>query len=191
MKKLNKRYIIKIPLSISVFYCDKKDILLVKGVLGYRVLHLKTKITVSTTEKLIKVTNKSVSQISINAKKKMKSIQGTTVALIRQIFFEVTINICKKLKLLGVGYRVFLIEIVNIHFIHLKLGYSHSIYFKIPNSVLVKSHKSIKLFISGNSYNFVSQIAALIRRFKLPEPYKGKGVLYENEKIILKEGKKV
>ena len=70
MKKLNKRYIIKIPLSISVFYCDKKDILLVKGVLGYRVLHLKTKITVSTTEKLIKVTNKSVSQISINAKKK-------------------------------------------------------------------------------------------------------------------------
>ena len=112
-------------------------------------------------------------------------------ALIRKTFFEISNQICKKLKLVGVGYRVFLIEILNIKLIHLKLGYSHSIYFKIPNSVTIKSHKSIKLFISGNSYNFVSQIAATIRRFKLPEPYKGKGILYENEKIILKEGKKV
>lgn len=192
MKNLfNKRYIVKIPTSISVFYCDKKQILLIKSVLGHKVLQLKTKIIMLTEENLIKVTSTSFSTISYNQKKKMKSIQGMTVALIRQAFFEVSTSLCKKLKLVGVGYRVFSIEILDVHLIHLKLGYSHSIYFKIPKNVFVTCRKSTKLFISGNLYSFVSQIAALIRAYKIAEPYKGKGISYENETIILKEGKKV
>jgi large subunit ribosomal protein L6 len=192
MKNLNnKRYIVKIPTSISVFYCDEKQILLIKGILCQKVLQLKTKIQVSTEKNLIKVTNLSFDKISNNQQKKMKGVQGMTVALIRQAFFEVSTNLCKKLKLVGVGYRVFSIEILNVNIIHLKLGYSHSIYFKIPNSIYVTCRKSTKLFIFGNLYHFVSQIAAMIRAYKTTEPYKGKGISYENEKRTLKEGKKV
>ena len=71
MKNLfNKRYIVKIPTSISVFYCDKKQILLIKSVLGHKVLQLKTKIIMLTEENLIKVTSTSFSTISYNQKKK-------------------------------------------------------------------------------------------------------------------------
>ena len=72
-----------------------------------------------------------------------------------------------------------------------KLGYSHNIYFKIPKNLTVFCLKSDKIFISGNFYEYISQIASQIRSYKTPEPYKGKGILYENEKIFLKEGKKV
>lgn len=192
MKPLfNQRYVIKIPTSISVFYCAEKQVLLLKSKLEHRILQLKTKLILSTENNLIIVTNITFDKISHNQQKKIKSLQGMTVALIRQAFLEVSTNLCKKLKLVGVGYRVFFVEILNVHIIHLKLGYSHSIYFKVPKKVLVTCRKSTKLFISGNLYNFVSQIAASIRAYKIAEPYKGKGISYENEKIILKEGKKV
>jgi large subunit ribosomal protein L6 len=71
------------------------------------------------------------------------------------------------------------------------LGYSHQIYFKISHTLNVFCLKATSIFISGNSYQEVSQISALIRSYKYPEPYKGKGILYENEKIVIKEGKKV
>lgn len=87
MKNLfNNRYIVKIPTSISIFYCDEKQILLIKSILGQKVLRLKTKIIVLTEENLIKVTNTSFNKISNNQQKKMKGIQGMTVALIRQAF---------------------------------------------------------------------------------------------------------
>jgi large subunit ribosomal protein L6 len=72
-----------------------------------------------------------------------------------------------------------------------KLGYSHSLYFKIPEQLIIFCLKFTKLFIYGNSYQNVTQIASLIRSYKKPEPYKGKGILYETEKILLKEGKKI
>ena len=72
-----------------------------------------------------------------------------------------------------------------------KLGYSHPIFFKIPNNLQIFCFKFIKLFVWGNSYKNITQTSALIRSYKKPEPYKGKGILYEGEKIVLKEGKKV
>lgn len=192
MKNLfNKRYIVKIPTSISVFYCDEKHILVIKSIFSQKILQLKTKIIIFPTENLIKITNLSINTISNNKQKQMKGMQGMTVALIRQAFSEVSTSLCKKLKLVGVGYRVFVIEIWNAHIVHLKVGYCHSIYFKIPKKIDITCRKATKLFIFGNSYNFVSHIAAIIRAYKTIEPYKGKGISYENEKIILKEGKKV
>ena len=79
----------------------------------------------------------------------------------------------------------------EIKLLNFKLGYSHQIFFKIPRNLNVFCLKSTKLFVSGLSNSYVNQIAALIRSYKTPEPYKGKGILYENEKIILKEGKKI
>jgi large subunit ribosomal protein L6 len=61
----------------------------------------------------------------------------------------------------------------------------------VLNNLNVYSHKATTIFISGSSNQNVSQTAALIRSYKKPEPYKGKGILYDNEKIVLKEGKKV
>lgn len=82
-------------------------------------------------------------------------------------------------------------KILGLDLLHFKLGYSHFIYFKIPKNLKIFCLKANKLFILGNSYLFVTQIAALIRSYKVPEPYKGKGILYTTEKIALKEGKKI
>lgn len=71
-----------------------------------------------------------------------------------------------------------------------KLGFAHSLYFKTSVESQIFSFKATELFICSNSYLTVSGIAARIRSFKKPEPYKGKGILYNTEKILLKEGKK-
>lgn len=185
----SKRYLIKVPSDITVFYCSKKQALLIKGALGYKILKIQMEIEVLSLNKLIYVTDLSFKKLS--NKKTLKSLRGTTVSLIKQAFLEVLTPIYKKLNLVGVGYKAFIIENKNVNLVHFKLGYSHSIYFKIPDSISIKCHKMTKLFISGNSSNSVSQIAAALRSYKIPEPYKGKGILYSNEKIQLKEGKKI
>ena len=83
------------------------------------------------------------------------------------------------------------LKILDKDLLHFKLGYSHFIYFKIPKKLKIFCLKANKLFILGYSYAFVTQIAALIRLYKVSEPYKGKGILYTTEKITLKEGKKM
>jgi large subunit ribosomal protein L6 len=191
MDNISKKYIIKIPSKVSVFYCDKRQIILVKGNLGHKLLKLKTKLLVSKQDNLIAITNQSFGIMSNKYKKKIKSIQGTTAVLIKKAFFEVTTKFYKKLKIIGVGYRAFPIVLNDLNLVHFKLGYSHDIYFKIPKDVSIVDYKSTKIFISGTSYNLVSQTAALIRSYKTPEPYKGKGIRYENENINLKEGKKI
>jgi large subunit ribosomal protein L6 len=111
--------------------------------------------------------------------------------LLKQGLLDVSLFFCKKLNLIGVGFRVSTLKILNLDLLHFKLGYSHSIYFKIPKNLEVFCLKTSKLFILGSSYLFVTQVAAIIRSYKVPEPYKGKGIVYTTEKIILKEGKKV
>jgi large subunit ribosomal protein L6 len=191
MKKIAKKHIIKIPKNISLFYSEKKKIITLLGPVKKKSLKLKTKILVSTKANLIKITLNPFQTISGNEKKKLKIFQGTTVALLRQAISEVSVSLCKKLKFVGVGYRVFLLEVFNHKLLQFKLGYSHSIYFKIPENLTIFCLKADKIFISGNLYEYVSQIASLIRSYKIPEPYKGKGILYENEKITIKEGKKI
>nr|YP_009495535.1 ribosomal protein L6 [Psammoneis japonica]AWQ64265.1 ribosomal protein L6 [Psammoneis japonica] len=191
MKQFSKKYIVKIPNDISIFYCNKKKIITFKGSRLYKSLKLKTKIYVSTLKKFIVVTKIPFLDMSNNRKKALKSIQGTTIALIKQIILEISVLLCSKLKFIGVGYRVFPIEVFNNQLLHLKLGYSHQIYFKVPKNLTISCVRLTNLFIFGNSYQYVNQIASTIRSYKLPEPYKGKGILYENEKITLKEGKKV
>jgi len=83
------------------------------------------------------------------------------------------------------------LQISNTDVLHLKLGYSHNIYIKVPKTLKIFCLKANKFFIKGDSYTFVTQIAAVIRSYKTPEPYKGKGILYSTEKITLKEGKKI
>lgn len=191
MQNIKKKYIIKIPNNITVLYSNKKKILNVIGSLKKKSLKIKVKLLVSKNEKTITVSSLAFSKISNNEKKNLKAIQGTTVALIKQAILETSSLLYKKLKLIGIGYKVFENKDLKGKLLLFKLGYSHPIYFKIPNKLKLFCLKSTKLFIYGNSYQEISQTASIIRCYKKPEPYKGKGILYETEKIILKEGKKV
>jgi large subunit ribosomal protein L6 len=191
MATFSKRYIIKVPKDICVLYCDKKKLLTLIGLLGKKSLSVKLKVLILKPENFLVVTQIPFNQMSSNEKKKLKSLQGTTIALVKQIILEVSFIFSKKLMFVGVGYKVFPIELFKTQLLQIKLGYSHQIYIKVSNNLNVHCHKATTIFISGNSNQNVSQTAAMIRSYKKPEPYKGKGILYNNEKIVLKEGKKV
>jgi len=191
MKHIPKKYIIRIPNDNTIFYCDKKKILTIIGPLTKKSLKLQLKIEISKTEKILIVTSIPFLKLSNNKKKKIKALQGTTVALIKQLLVETSSILYQKLKFIGVGYRAFQVEKHEDKLLMFKLGYSHSIFFKIPKDLKIFCLKSTKLFIYGNSYQNITQKTSLIQSYKYPEPYKGKGILYENEKIELKEGKKV
>jgi large subunit ribosomal protein L6 len=191
MSTFSKRYIIKIPKDICVLHSDKEKLLTLIGPLGKKSLRVKLKILILRPENFLVITQIPFNQMSSNEKKKLKSLQGTTIALIKQIILEVSFKFSKKLIFVGVGYKTFPIKLFENQLLQLKLGYSHQIYFKVLNNLDVYCHKATTIFISGNSNQNVSQTAALIRSYKKPEPYKGKGILYDHEKIVLKEGKKV
>lgn len=191
MTKITKRHIIKIPKDISFYYCTTNHIVIFTTSVTQKALKLKTKLIIEKDKKLIKITREPFVSMSNNRKKNLKAIQTTQVVLIKQMLLEMSSFFCKKLNLIGVGFRVSILKVLDFSLLHFKLGYSHSIYFKIPKNLEIFCLKANKLFIIGNSYQFVTQTAALIRSCKVPEPYKGKGILYATEKITLKEGKKV
>lgn len=191
MIKLSKKHIVKIPDDISVLYSDKKKIVSFKGPLGQKSLKLKIKLFFDKTENSLQITQLPFIKVSGNQKKTLKALQGSTTALIKQMILEVSVLLHKKLKLVGVGYRVFPVEVFDHQLLHFKLGYSHQIYFKMNDNIKTSCFKATNLFVFGNSYQNINQILAAIRSYKKPEPYKGKGILYENEKVVLKEGKKI
>jgi large subunit ribosomal protein L6 len=191
MQNIPEKFTIKIPSNISVLCSTKQKIMYIVGPLKKKSLKLKVQISISNEERTIKISSLPFSKISNNKKKEMKAMQGTTVALIKQLMVEASTPIYTKLKLVGVGYRAFNHGNFSSKLILLKLGYSHTVFFKIPDKLNFFCLKSTKLFIYGNSYQKITQTAAMIISHKKPEPYKGKGILYYNEKIKLKEGKKV
>lgn len=185
------QYILKIPTDIEVLSCNKRQVVFIKGKLSKKLLNIQLKTFISKNKSAIVITTEPFKKLSNKTKKSLKSLHGTTVSLLKKAFLEVSSISYKKLKLIGVGYKSFLIEKPNLKLIHFKLGFSHDIYFKLPDKINVQCHKSDKIFISSNASDLVNQTAALIRSFKKPEPYKGKGISYINEVIVLKEGKKV
>jgi large subunit ribosomal protein L6 len=187
---MQKKNLLKIPKNILVVYNNTKKIITFIGPSNIKSLQINLEILLKKEVNILEVTNKPFQKLNLN-KKQIKSLQGTTVALIKQILIETSALIYSKLKIVGVGYRFVSLEGFNNKLLMLKLGYSHSLYYKIPDELKVFNLKSTKLFIYGNSYQNVSQAASLLRSYKKPEPYKGKGILFNSEKIVLKEGKKV
>ncbi|MAV82686.1 MAG: 50S ribosomal protein L6 [Pelagibacteraceae bacterium] len=115
-----------------------------------------------------------------------KALLGTLYANIKNEIHGNSVGFEKKLELVGTGYKANL----NGKVLVLSLGFSHDINFKIPENISIKVEKSTNLSISGPSKQLVGQVAAEIKSYRKPEPYKGKGVRYEGEKIYRKEGKK-
>jgi large subunit ribosomal protein L6 len=98
----------------------------------------------------------------------------------------VTTGFTKTLEISGVGYRAAL----NGKVLQLNLGYSHDVNYAVPEGIEIKVPKPTEITISGIDKQRVGQVAAEIREYRGPEPYKGKGVKYAGEKIFRKEGKK-
>ena len=114
------------------------------------------------------------------------ALAGTIRMLIANMIKGVTIGFEKKLQLVGVGYRAQ----VNQNKINLALGFSHPIDHEIPIGIKIETPTSTEIVIKGIDKQKVGQIAADIRAYRSPEPYKGKGIRYSDEVIILKETKK-
>jgi large subunit ribosomal protein L6 len=117
--------------------------------------------------------------------KKNRALHGLYRALLQNMVTGVKDGYTKKLELVGIGYKA---EIKN-NFLVLQLGYSHPIVFLPPADVKIETPAATQIVISGIDKQIVGQVAAKIRSFREPEPYKGKGVKYENEKIRRKAGK--
>ncbi|MFN3075708.1 MAG: 50S ribosomal protein L6 [Alphaproteobacteria bacterium] len=118
--------------------------------------------------------------------KRSRAMWGTTRANIRNMVVGVSEGFTRKLDIVGVGYKA-AVQGANLN---LSLGYSHDVLYPIPADVQVKCETPTSVTISGASRQRVGQIAAEIRAYRGPEPYKGKGVRYSDEWILRKEGKK-
>ncbi len=105
--------------------------------------------------------------------------------LISNMVDGVTKGFTRKLEIAGVGYRA---ELKN-DLLALTLGYSHMIYFKAPDEIKIEVPDQVTILVSGIDKALVGQVAAKIRSFRKPEPYRGKGIKYEGEVIRRKEGK--
>jgi large subunit ribosomal protein L6 len=189
---IKPKYTLKVPKTINIFYCTKKKIIVFEGPLKKKSLKLNVKIFFNKKNNIIFVSSIKYKNSCTKFKKKAKIIQGTTVSLFKHAMVEINYRLYQKLKIVGVGYKVFQMEEpINKH-VYFKLGYSHLIFFKIPYSIQTFSIKFVKLFIYGNiSYASLTNTVSLIKSFKKPEPYKGKGILNYHETIILKKGKKI
>jgi len=116
-----------------------------------------------------------------------KALHGLSRALVNNMVRGVSEGFSKKLEIQGVGFKA----AVQGKSVNLSLGYSHPINYLIPDQIKVTVEENTKLTIEGPDRQVVGQVAAEIRSFYPPEPYKGKGVRYSDERVIRKEGKTV
>jgi large subunit ribosomal protein L6 len=121
-----------------------------------------------------------------NESKRARSMWGTSRTLVSNLVTGVTKGFERKLEITGVGYRA----AVQGKNLQIALGYSHDVVFPIPTGITIATPKPTEVVISGIDRQRVGQVAAEIRGFRPPEPYKGKGVKYAGEYIFRKEGKK-
>ena len=151
----------------------------IKGSKGDLQLTLHKLVGVSQEGEVIKVSAKG-------ATKQAGALSGTFRALINNMVVGVSQGFEKRLELQGVGYRA-KAQGSNVN---LTVGYSHTIDYKLPDGVKVETPSQTEIVISGADKQLVGQVAAEIRKFRPPEPYKGKGIRYVGERVYRKEAKK-
>ncbi len=133
----------------------------------------------------ISVNGNEVTFTRDNELKKNKALHGLYRALLMNMVIGVTEGYSKKLELVGIGYKA---ELKG-DFLLINIGYSHPIIFKAPEGIKIEVPAPTNIIVSGNDKQLVGLIAAKIRSFREPEPYKGKGIKYDTEKIRRKAGK--
>jgi len=126
-------------------------------------------------------------ELRVISKNKLADVSaGTTRALLNNMLKGVAVGFQKKLVLVGVGYKA---QIQGIY-LNLTLGYSHPINYLIPDGIAIETPSQTEIIIRGANKQKVGQVAATIRYYRKPEPYKGKGIKYSDEQINRKEAKK-
>jgi large subunit ribosomal protein L6 len=118
--------------------------------------------------------------------KRARSQWGTSRTLISNLITGVSKGFEERLEISGVGYRA----AVQGQNLQIALGYSHDIVYPIPDGITIATPRPVEIVVSGSDRQKVGQVAAEIRDYRPPEPYKGKGIKYASERIFRKEGKK-
>lgn len=176
MSRIGKKPV-EIPSDVSVSI--NNNTLIIKGKLGELRLDINPAVDVKVEGNKITVSPKADTKFA-------RAMWGTTRALINNMIIGVSKGYSKVLQLVGVGYRARL----EGNKLVLNVGYSHPVEVVPPPGIKFNVEEQVKITVSGYDKALVGQVAANIRAIRKPEPYKGKGMRYENEVIILKEGKK-
>jgi len=155
------------------------NVVTIKGSKGALSLELNSEVELKEEEGALKVAPRSGSRFAM-------AVTGTTRSLLANMVQGVTEGFERKLELVGVGYRAQ----VQGSKLNLTLGFSHPVVYEVPEGVSVETPSQTEIVIKGSDKQKVGQAAAEIRRFRPPEPYKGKGVRYSDERVRLKEAKK-
>jgi large subunit ribosomal protein L6 len=171
------KYPVTVPSGVTVQIAA--GAITVKGKLGESTLGLTSEVDTSIDGNQVWVKPRSET-------KRARQMWGTTRALINNMVIGVSEGFTENLEINGVGYRA----AVQGQILQLQLGYSHDINFPIPEDLTIKCEKPTMISITGRDKQRVGQIAAVIRAYRGPEPYKGKGIKYSTETILRKEGKK-
>ncbi len=150
-----------------------------KGKLGQLTVTVASEIEVSQADNQIWVKPRQDTE-------KAGAMWGTSRAIIENLVQGVTQGYSKTLQITGVGYRA----AIQGRTLNLQLGYSHDINHPIPDGIDVKCDSATTIVISGADKQLVGQVAANVRAYRPPEPYKGKGIRYDGEIVMRKEGKK-
>jgi large subunit ribosomal protein L6 len=176
MSRIGKK---PVPIPSGVTANVEGQTVKVKGPKGQLQVVLPEDVTVKMDKGAVKVDPR-------NETKRARSMWGTSRTLVNNLITGVTKGYEKKLEITGVGYRAAL-QGKNLQ---IALGFSHDVIYPIPEGIAITTPKPTEIVVAGIDKQKVGQVAAELRSFRPPEPYKGKGVKYEGEYIFRKEGKK-
>ena len=151
----------------------------IKGSKGQLSMELNSEVELKQEDNSLNVSPRSGSRFST-------AIAGTTRALLANMVQGVNEGFEKKLELVGVGYRAQ----AQGNKLNLTLGFSHPVVYDVPEGISIETPSQTEVVVKGTDKQKVGQVAAEIRRYRPPEPYKGKGVRYSDERVVIKEAKK-
>lgn len=171
------KYPVELPKGVEATI--KSDEITVKGPLGTMTQALNGDV-------IINEDGGKLSFIVANDSRQAKAMSGTLRALVANMVTGVSKGFERKLNLVGVGYRV----AAQGSSLKLQLGFSHDIIYPLPEGIKAECPTQTEIILKGSDKQVVGQVAAEIRAYRPPEPYKGKGVRYSNERVVLKETKK-
>jgi len=168
-----------VALPKGVEFRQDGSVVTIKGSKGALSMELNNEVELQQNDNVLQLAPRSGSRFST-------AVAGTTRALIANMVQGVTEGFERKLELFGVGYRAQ----AQGSKLNLTLGFSHPVIYEVPEGVSVETPSQTEVVVKGSDKQKVGQVAAEIRGFRPPEPYKGKGVRYADERVVIKEAKK-
>jgi len=168
---------VNIPDNVQVSIAP--ELITVKGPLGELSQELKGDVKIENADSVLTFS-------ALKETKHSKAMSGTLRALVNNMVIGVSDGFEKKLTLVGVGYRAS----AQGNKINLELGFSHPISHQLPDGVTAQTPSQTEIVLKSSNKQVIGQVAAEIRAYRPPEPYKGKGVRYSDEHVVIKESKK-